>query len=247
MIGIYLCDDDSAARLRIQGILERKIMIEDYDMSIVCSASAPDLLLDAAAGRGGKRGLYFLDVDLRDDTWDGFLLGQEIRRLDPHATLVYITGYGELACRTFQYHLEVFDYIVKDPARLEESVSRCLEAIQARLAAEQRDPEDIFTLRTGDTLRHIPLGDILFFETAPTPHHVLLHTAGCRVDFLGSLNELEQRLGGRFLRVHRAYLVAADRIEEVDLKRNRLKVGGRECLVSRAGKAVLRRKLAGEV
>lgn len=34
MIGIYLCDDDSAARLRIQGILERKIMIEDYDMSL---------------------------------------------------------------------------------------------------------------------------------------------------------------------------------------------------------------------
>ena len=63
------------------------------------------------------------------------------------------------------------------------------------------------------------------------------------MDFLGSLNELEQKLGDRFIRTHRAYLVAADQIEEVDLKHNKLRVGGRECLLSRAGKAELRKKL----
>ena len=94
---------------------------------------------------------------------------------------------------------------------------------------------------------HVPLGYILFFETAPVPHHVLLHTPTSRMDFVGSLNELEAQLGGRFIRTHRAYLVAADKIETVDLKHNRLWAGGYECLLSRAGKAELRKKLGGSL
>ena len=45
MIHMYLCDDDSAVRHQIQTIIERKILIEDYDMHLTCSVgSAQDLL-----------------------------------------------------------------------------------------------------------------------------------------------------------------------------------------------------------
>ena len=245
MIPIFLCDDDNGVRLRIQAALERKIFMEGWDMSVACSADSPQSLLKAAEEEKPEHGIYFLDVDLKDQRWDGFLLGREIRRLDPRAVLVYITGYGQLAYKTFQYHLEAFDYIVKQPDLLEDSVCRCLEDIQARLAEERRTPDEIFTLRAGDMLRHIPLRDILFFESASVSHHVLLHTANSRVDFLGSLNELEKQLGERFIRVHRAYLAAADKIDEVDLKRGVLRIRGRECPVSRAGKALIRQKRGG--
>ena len=243
MIKIYLCDDEDAVRHQIQTALEWKIFAEDYDMKVACSAAAARELLDAA--ESGGRGIYFLDVELKDGDWDGFRLGMELRRRDPHGTLVYITSYRDLAWRTFQYHLEAFDYIVKEPERIGPAAARCLEEIHDRLLAERQDPAEMFTLRTGGMVRHIPLSDILLFETASTPHHVLLHTAKSRMDFLGSLNELETQLGDRFVRIHRAYLVAADRIETVDLKRGRLWTGGHECLLSRAGKAELRRKLGG--
>ena len=243
MIGIYLCDDEDAVRHQIQTALEWKILVENYDMQVVCSASTAQELLDAAENE--RRVIYFLDVELKDGAWDGFRLGQELRRRDPHGTLVYITSYRDLAWRTFQYHLEAFDYIVKEREQIGPSVSRCLGEIHMRLLAERRDPAEMFTLRTGDTVRHLPLGDILFFETASAPHHVLLHTANSRMDFLGSLNELETQLGDRFIRTHRAYLVAADKIDTVDLKHNKLWAGGYECLLSRAGKAELRRKMGG--
>ena len=245
MIGIYLCDDEPAVCRQIQNTLEQKILIEGWDMAIVCSVDTPQSLLDTLEKAGSREGIYFLDVDLKDKTWDGFLLGQEIRRLDPHATLVYITSYGDLAYRTFRYHLEAFDYIIKQPEQLEQSVSLCLDAVQVRLVAERQNPKAIFTLRAGDIVRNIPLNDIFFFETAAAPHHILLHTANSRIDFLGSLNELEEQLGERFLRIHRAYLVAVDKIEEVDMKRSKLRIGGQECLVSRSGKALLRKALGG--
>lgn len=62
---------------------------------------------------------------------------------------------------------------------------------------------------------------------------------GGGIDFAGSLNALEKELGERFIRVHRAYLAAADKIEAVVWKENKVRVGGRECLLSRAGKAKL--------
>ena len=241
MISIYLCDDEESVRHQLKTALEWKIFIENYDMRVVCAASAAQELLDAA--RDSRRGVYFLDVDLKDGAWDGFTLGRELRRRDPHGTLVYITSYGDLAWKTFRYHLEAFDYIVKGADQTGPSAARCLEAVHARLLDERRDPAEVFSLRAGDETRHIPLSDILFFETAPKAHHVFLHTADSRIDFVGSLNELERELGGRFVRVHRAYLTAADKIEAVDWKNNKVIAGGRECLLSRAGKAALRKKL----
>ena len=245
MIGIYLCDDEDAVRHQIQTALEWKIFVENYDMKVVCSAACARELL--AAAEHEKRGIYFLDVDLEDADWDGFRLGQELRRRDPHGTLVYITSYGDLAWRTFQYHLEAFDYILKKPEQIGSSVSRCLGEIHTRLLAERQDPAEMFTLRTGEAVRHVPLSKILFFETAAIPHHVLLHTSNSRMDFLGSLQELERTLGDRFIRTHRAYLVAADKIEAVDWKHSKLWAGGHECLLSRTGKAELRRKLGGSL
>lgn len=239
MISVYLCDDEEAVRHQIQTALEWTIFVESYDMKVVCSAANAQELLTAAEGE--RHGIYFLDVELKDKEWDGFRLGQELRRRDPHGTLVYITSYGDLAWRTFQYHLEAFDYIIKAPEQIGPSVSQCLREIHLRLLAERQDPAEIFTVRTGETVRHVPLRDILFFESASVPHHVLLHTSGSRMDFLGSLNELEARLGDRFIRAHRAYLVAMDKIEAVDLKHNKLWAGGHECLLSRAGKAKLRK------
>lgn len=243
MIGIYLCDDEDMIRHQIQTALEWKICIEDYDMKVVCSTASAQELLDAV--KNNQQGIYFLDVELKHAEWDGFRLGRELRRRDPHGTLIYITSYGDLAWRTFQYHLEAFDYIVKRPEPIGPSVAQCLDAIHTRLLAERQAPTEMFTLRTGEMVRHIPLHDILFFESAPTPHHVFLHTPGSRMDFLGSLNELEIRLGDLFIRTHRAYLVAADKIEATDLKNNKLWAGGHECLLSRSGKAKLRKRMKG--
>ena len=245
MIQIYLCDDEESVRHHLRTALERKICMEGYDMKVVCAASAARELLEAV--EDNSRSIYFLDVDLKDGAWDGFTLGRELRRRDPHGTLVYITSYGDLAWKTFQYHLEAFDYIVKEGEQTGRAAARCLEAVQDRLLNERRDPAEIFSLRAGDETRHLPLSEILFFETAPKSHHVFLHTADSRLDFVGSLNELEAELDGRFVRVHRAYLAAWDKIETVDWKEHKARVGGRTCLLSRAGKAELKKKLGGNL
>lgn len=74
MIEIFICDDEDTVRHQIRTALEWKILVENYDMKVVCSAANAQELLDAA--ENGKRGIYFLDVELKDREWDGFRLGR---------------------------------------------------------------------------------------------------------------------------------------------------------------------------
>ena len=94
MIDLYICDDEETARMQIQDDIEKKILIEDYDMKVVCCTGNPRILLEEAHNALHKRNIYFLDVELKDAEYDGFVLGKEIRRLDPHGTIVFITSYG---------------------------------------------------------------------------------------------------------------------------------------------------------
>ena len=54
------------------------------------------------------------------------------------------------------------------------------------------------------------------------------------------MQELEKQLGSRFLRVHRAYLVNVEQIEELDLKNREIRMNnGETCLFSRSVKGAL--------
>lgn len=213
MIPIYLCDDEESVRHQLKTALEWKIFIENYDMKVVCAASTAQELLDMA--RSSRRGVYFLDVDLKEGV-GRLYAGAGTAAAGPswHTGLHYQlwrSGLENLPIPFGGIRLHCEGGEQTGPA-----ITRCLEAVHARLLDERHDPAEMFSLRTGDETRHIPLDDILFFEAAPKAHHVYLHTADSRLDFVGSLNELEKDLDGRFVRVHRSFLAAWDKIEAVE-------------------------------
>lgn len=240
MIPVFICEDEKETRENIKSALEKEILIRGYDMKVVCGTDSPEELLDCAK-KQGSRGIYFLDVDLKSASMDGFGLGKEIRKLDSRGFLVYVTGFGDLAFETFRYHLEALDYIVKGNDReMFQKICACLTVINHRLLRERGEEKEYFTLKQVDILRHIPLDDIFYFETTEKKHHILLHYRQGRIDFGGNLNELEGQLGSRFLRIHRTCLVNGMQIDKVDRKNRQVILkNGERCWYSRKGKLVL--------
>ena len=57
-----------------------------------------------------------------------------------------------------------------------------------------------------DTVRHIPVDDILYFETGGKSHRIILHGIKGNIDFTGSIRNYRKVWEKQFLRVHRAYL-----------------------------------------
>ena len=245
MLPVYICDDEEKMRKILSDEIARQILIGGHDMQTVLCTGDPEELLDMARQKQ-KRGIYFLDVDLKQkrSERDGFWVGREIRKFDPRGFIIYITSFRDLAFKTFQYHVDALDYIVKDDIlKMLPAIRDCLRVIAKRML-EEMDAETsaapYFTVKMADSLRHIPLAEIICFETSPRTHRILLYTESERLDFIGKLSEIEEQAGNNFIRCHRAFLVNREKIRSVDLKNNEITMqNGQICLVSRSMKPKL--------
>lgn len=234
MLPVYICEDNAQIRTELESYLKNQILIEDYDMKLTLSTRHPEEIIQAVKEAPG-RGIYFLDVELNQESMDGFALGQEIRKYDTRGFIIYVTAYKELAFETFRYHLEALDYITKENhEKMFSDMSRCLHIITDRMREDTSSHRPYFTVKVMDVVKHIPIDEILFFETGGRSHRIILHADQNRIDFIGSIQELESTLGERFVRAHRSYLINTGRIRGLDLKHRQVIMdNGERCLFSR--------------
>ncbi|MCI8359162.1 MAG: response regulator transcription factor [Lachnospiraceae bacterium] len=235
MLPVYLCEDDERIREAERVWLEKQILIENFDMEIVLCTGRPEELLERLSYEQ-RQGVYFLDVELKGASMDGFQLGEEIRKMDAGGFLIYVTAFQDLAFETFRYHLEALDYICKkDPGQMYAGLSQCLKVIAERVGREKGGQQEYFTVKTLDIVRHIPLGEILYFATSERTHRIELRAMQERLDFIGSMSKLEERLKPHFVRVHRAYLVRKDQIAGIERKSREIVLkNGERCPFSRS-------------
>lgn len=69
MLPVYICEDDEKMREVQREYLEKQIVIEEYDMKITACSGHPMEILEAVKLSGG-RGIYFLDVELKEEPMD---------------------------------------------------------------------------------------------------------------------------------------------------------------------------------
>ena len=116
IIPIYLCDDVPELISQYEKLISNTILMEEYPMKIVSTFTKTKGLINTLKtelSHGNDCGIYFLDIDLNNET-DGFNLAKSIRKIDSRGFIIFITTYGNLAFETFKQQLEAMDFIVKD-------------------------------------------------------------------------------------------------------------------------------------
>lgn len=237
MIPVYICDDEKPIRENLERIISEQIMILDVDMGPVCSTENPDELLRIQR-EDTVPAVYFLDIDF-PGKMSGLTLAQKLRQYDPRGFIVFITAHGDLAFETFRLRLEALDYIVKgDRDAMTLRVQRCLESICERMRDMRPGQGNYCTIKILDTVRHIPIDSILYFEAVGRRHTLRLHLDQELLEFNDSLSHFEEKLGDIFWRCHRGYLVNRERIRTVRLKEQVVEMNNGEiCLLSRKAKS----------
>jgi len=246
MIPIFICDDELPFVRQIEKLIKNQVSIMAYDMGPVQICSSPDALLDEISK--GERAIYFLDIDFPGFE-NGFELAMKIRKIDPRGFIIFITAHNDLVMETFRYRLEAMDYIVKgDGQKLKDRIQSCLGSIEQRICDEQKEESGYFSLKLFDTVRHIPLQQISFFEAIGTKHQIRIHMKDGILDFYSSLQQLEEELGETFWRCHRGFLVNWKHIRRIDLKKNEIELENQErCLLSRREKSRIPQELKGRL
>jgi DNA-binding LytR/AlgR family response regulator len=175
--------------------------------------------------------VVFLDVEMPGAT--GLEAAPHVReRRDPPA-VVFVTAHAEYAVDAFA--VEAFDYLLKpvDPDRL----ARVVERLRERTRENAAPVEKVAVVAGGGT--ELLDRDQIHYVHAEGDYS-RVHTYDRAYLSTASLGELEERLGPRFARIHRSYLVnlakvvgvrrAADRfrLQLADSQRTELDVSRRQ-------------------
>ena len=225
MLNVYICEDDKKQLARITKAVENTILIEELDIKVVLSTTDPYEVLKHVEC-STNTGIYFLDVELNSSI-DGIELASKIRNYDSRGFITFITTHPELSYLTFKYKVEALDYVVKgENENLEASIRNCILNANNKFLSTKRQMKKFFYAKCGQRILHIPYEEIVFFETASTPHKVILHTLNRRIEFYGHIGQVASDLDDRFYQCHKSYIINRDQITMVDKKKREIHLNG---------------------
>ena len=217
MLKIFICEDHIQYQKHLEKFLNDYIALKDLPMKVSMSTNDPYLLLQHLQENPQQRGIYFLDVNLRREL-NGIELAREIRKIDLYGKIIFITAFDELSHLAFRYQVEALDYIAKDSENINTRIQECLETAYDHYLNFAY--KECFTVNTGGTLLKIPYDEIAYFETHYKSHRVILNSKNKRIDFNGTLKEIEKKSINFFL-CHRSFLINLKHITSFN-KSNRL-------------------------
>lgn len=179
--------------------------------------------------------VIFLDINMPDKTGVEFL---SALKNPPH--VVFTTAYAEYAARAFD--LQAVDYLVKPitEERFREAVTK-VERLQANNSVPTiPDTSDHVFLKQDNRLVKVWFDDILYVEALKDFSKLFLKSRPMLIS--AHLKMMEDLLPvDRFLRVHRSYIIALDKINA--LQGNMVEIGTQQIPVGTTYKDELMKRL----
>lgn len=232
MLSIYILEDDFMQQSRLEQAIAQTVETSVVRYKSLEVFGKPHQLLEAIK-ETGDHNLFFLDIEIKGEEKKGMEIAQEIRQRDAHAVIVFVTTHSEFIPLTYKYRVSALDFIDKglSDADFQEAVASVLEHAYHNVSTTVS--EDAFVYKTEHSHIQVPFSDILYFETAPTVHKVLLTTKNGTMEFYGKVSEIAKS-DDRLYQSHRAYVVNLANIIELDRKANMVFFENDEsCFVSR--------------
>lgn len=179
--------------------------------------------------QAGGIDLVFLDIQMPDLTGIQFL-----KIASGKANYILTTAYSQYALES--YDLNVSDYLLKPIAfdrfykavekvhhqlqKAEPAVVAAPEPVVAPVAAPNHAApvQDFIFVKTEHKIQKIQLDDILYIEGLKD--YISIFTKNERVITLQNMKKMEETLPkGEFIRVHKSYIIALDKIESIERSR----------------------------
>ena len=167
--------------------------------------------------------LVFLDIQMENLTGIQF-----IEALPRRPLIILVTAFDKFAMKGFD--LDVCDYILKpfDYERFYKASLKALKMLRTldrEMVAEiDKKPEkshDFIFIKTAYRLEKVELNDIYYIQGMR--EYLRIFTSKAKIMTLQSFSELESILPAeRFVRVHKSWMVALDKIENIERKRIRI-------------------------
>ena len=211
-----IADDEQPARDRLKKLLadhsDKIELIGEAQNGLECREMIDRL----------KPDLLFLDIQMPG------LNGFEVLQQTDHSPIViFCTAYDEFALKAFETNS--IDYIVKPikAERIRKSIEKLktfrhnsdkqdlLRIIDSYMSQTPKKEITTIPVKLGDRMLFVRIEDVVYFSAEEK--YVTIHVKDAKThlcDF--PLKNLEDKLGDKFLRIHRSLLVNVTKVREID-------------------------------
>lgn len=229
MIRCLIVDDNKIARTTLE-----QLASQIKDLKVVASLENP---VDAYALLK-EQDIELLLLDIEMEQMSGLEL---IRNLgDKRPVIIFISAKKDYALEAFE--LNVADYITKPvmPARFLQAIDRARDILSSNKEEFNTNSDEFLFIRDSNIVRRLSFDDVLYAEAMGD--YVKLHTAKKFYAVHAPLKQVEERFpSGRFIRVHRSFIVAVDKIDSVE--QGALVINGKSVPVADAYRSTLNKRL----
>lgn len=167
--------------------------------------------------------LVFLDIQMPKIT--GF---EMLEIMDKYPDIIFTTAYDQFAIKAFE--MNAVDYLLKPFSR--ERFAQAIEKAKDRFEKKQNiennfvelkkhvqrgvDKLERVVVKTGSKIKVIPVEEIVWLESQDD--YVMIYTTSGKYLKQETMKHFEEHLdAGRFIRIHRSYIVRLDAIVQLEL------------------------------
>ena len=197
-----IVDDNKIART----VLKHLVSQFDFISLVAECANSKEAMNELSKHRVD---LILLDVEMPDINGFEFL-----KSMPDHPLVILITAKPEYALEAFEYN--IVDFVVKPPKeeRFLKAISRAKEIFDSRSNQLELNKEFFFIREKGISSKLL-INDILYIQALGD--YVSIYTTGKKYTIHYTLSAIEKELPStRFMRVHRSYIVALDKIDTLE-------------------------------
>lgn len=242
-MNIVIFDYDEKYRFQIKNIIEKAINKHKMRCKIIlCTNSLLDI--EDYINNNSMFTLYLFDTNFCQHKINVFNLAVKIRKNDCYSCIAFISDNINSCMLTFKYKVQAIEYILKSSNDFRNRIIDCLlfsyEKYHTIIANE-----DILTFADRSNRMSICSNDIIFIESIPNTHKLVIHFRkfpGMYDKFViyESLNSLEEKLGNKFVRCHKSYIINRHHIKSINKKLRSIEMSnGEVCYYSRNNSKIL--------
>ena len=196
-----IVDDNKMARMALKQMVGQ---IQTLEVTAECENA-----MEAYNQLGSSHvDLLFLDIEMPDIS--GIDLIKKLGNKKP--LIIFTTAKKDYAVEAFE--LNVVDYLVKPvtQSRLLQAVEKAQETLDSDKEEVKIEEQGFVFVKDNGMLKRISIDDILFLEAMGD--YVKVHTPQKFHVVHATLKSIEEKLpASKFLRVHRSYIVAINKID----------------------------------
>lgn len=218
MLRIAIVEDVPTEAEKLKSYVQKYLSTLGKQYAIACFTDGKELVEHYQAAYD----LIFLDIEMQD--MDGMTAARQIRQVDQHTLLVFVTRMAQFAVKG--YEVGAVDFILKplDYFTFSFKMQKVMNYLSLR-----KDVKVI--VKNGGEIYALPSREIRYIEVLN--HELIIHTKSGEYQLRGSLNEMERKLTPvGFKRCSKSYLLNMAYISSIE--GNRILMGEEEIPLSRS-------------